>query len=403
MSRLSPRQRLGIVVGVLGAVLVAAVVTAIAIRPAEPAAASREAGPIAITAGTDRCAPQWTSSPGGPQTFAVTNSSVGALELYLEDPSTGDVFIELEGIGPGATQDVSAVLGDGRYDFVCLGEDASPTSGPTVVVSGVGQRSDLTPGVKPVTSNDLASAVTAYKAWISGQLPILQSEVQSLAAALHAGDIAGAKAAWLTGHTQYESLGAAYGAFGDADSDINGSPAPGLTALDDPDLTGFHKIEALLWSGADPATIADVGDKLVSDVNGLVAEFGAARLDPLDIGLRSHEILENAIEFELTGSTDAGSGTSLATIDANLVGTVQAYIPLRQILSDRGYDLQTTDQWLDRSKQLVESFKQADGSWTPLSQLSQADKEKLDATLGQTVELLAPIAAICDVRRGADQ
>ncbi len=48
------------------------------------------------------------------------------------------------------------------------------------------------------------------------------------------GDLTAAKTAWLTAHLTYETLGAAYGAFGDLDTAINGSPAPGHTARTDP-------------------------------------------------------------------------------------------------------------------------------------------------------------------------
>jgi iron uptake system component EfeO len=398
MARLSNRQQTWLVIGLSAAVVAAGVGVASLVRPAT--SASAEDGPLAITVGTDRCGGEWTESTGGVLDFSATNTSIDPLELYLEDPRTHAVYLELEGLGAGATDEVTAVLGDGSYHFVCLPDEGETIIGPTVTIAGAAKRDDLTPAVQPVTSNDLTKPVDDYRAWIEGRLPTLQQDAQQLDSALKADDVAGAKAAWLAGHTEYESLGAAYGAFGDVDGTINGTPAAGLTALTDPDLTGFHRIEALLWSGAAPAEAVPAADQLVTDVASLVADFGAARINPLDIGLRSHEILENAIQFELTGDTDAGSGTSLATIDANLVGTKGAYDPLRDLLSSRGYDLATTDDWIVRSTKLVESFKTADGSWTPIDSLSRSDRQKLDAALSQTVELLAPVAAICDVRKG---
>jgi iron uptake system component EfeO len=112
--------------------------------------------------------------------------------------------------------------------------------------------------------------------------------------------------------------------------------------------------------------------------------------------------MENTIQDQLNGDSDAGSGTTLATVDANIAGTIAAIEPLRALLASRGYDLEKTDDWLARAATLVESFHQLDGRWTPITGLSTADRQKLNATLDQTVELLAPIAAICEVRRGAD-
>ncbi|GAA3156073.1 hypothetical protein GCM10017687_87630 [Streptomyces echinatus] len=49
--------------------------------------------------------------------------------------------------------------------------------------------------------------------------------------------------------------------------------------------------------------------------------LGADPDGPRPAGLRAHEILENTVQFELTGRTDYGSGSNLATARANLDGT----------------------------------------------------------------------------------
>ena len=43
------------------------------------------------------------------------------------------------------------------------------------------------------------------------------------------------------------------------------------------------------------------------------ASWPRTEINLLDIGLRTHEILENALEFQLSGHDDYGSGTTLAT------------------------------------------------------------------------------------------
>lgn len=354
-----------------------------------------------MTAGLDDCGAGWNSSAGGDLSFSVHNSSISSMDVYLQNAKTAAVYAELEGLGPGASANLSAVLGDGSYEFVCIGSDAPITSGKQVEIVNAPGRSDLTPGIVPVTRNDLYGPTQQYSAWITSQLPVLVAGVAGLESSIRSGDRGAAEQAWISAHITYEQLGAAYGAFGDADTAINGTPAAGLASDTDPNLTGFHRIESILWSDQ-PVTSADpFAAQLVSAATTLQTSFATARLDPLDIGLRSHEILENSVQEELNGTDDAGSGSTFATLDANITGTEQAVNPLRDILASRGYDLATLDVWLNRSKQLVESYHQADGTWTPLSTLSRDQREKVDATLGQTVELLAPIASICDVRLGA--
>lgn len=361
--------------------------------------ARQASGQTRVTAGPDNCGDGWTKPSAGIQRFSVKNTSIAGIEVYLQNVVSKVVYFDIEGFGSGATRSARAVLGNGRYRFVCLPADGNAAFGSTVTISGAGAIANRTPGVVPVTRNDLIPAAKAYGDWIVSRLPSLVADAQLLNADVTAGNLGAAKRDWLTAHTEYETLGAAYGAFGGVDNQINGMPASGRAAIDDPDLTGFHKIEALLFGGAPAATITPYTAGLVDAVTRLQNTFPDARIDPLDIGLRAHEILENALQFELTGRTDAGSGTTLATIDANITGTVQALAPLRGILATRYPEIAQTDAWIARSRKLVESFRGPAGTWTPLDELTRADREKLNAAISQTVEELAPIAAICDVRR----
>jgi iron uptake system component EfeO len=263
--------------------------------------------------------------------------------------------------------------------------------------------SALTPGILPVTRNDLYDPTQQYSAWISSRLPILAQDAEALLGSVNSGDRVAAQHDWVTAHVEYEQLGAAYGAFGDADAAINGTVAPGLTASTDPNFTGFHRIESILWdTSTTTSDAAPFAAKLLSDITDLQTAFGKARLDPLALGIRAHEILENAVQVQLNNAADEGSGTTFATLDANVAGTRQAVDPLRPILSARGFDLAALDDSLDRASALVDSYRRPDGSWTPLTELTTAQRQAVNARFDETVELLAPIAAICDIRRSAD-
>jgi iron uptake system component EfeO len=354
-----------------------------------------------ISAGLDDCGRGWTSPHGGRQTFELHNTTVAGEEVYLEDVTSEAVYLDVENLGANARQRVTVTLRDGDYRFVCLPADADPAMGDKVTISGTGAVAGATPAVKPVTRNDLIPALKAYESWIQGRLPVLLKQVEQLEVDIDRGDLAAARDSWLTAHRTYETLGAAYDAFGDFDADINGTPVPGETAAHDRRLEGFHRVEAMLFGGSPAADIAPHAARLVHAVSALRTAFLHDRLDPVDIGLRAHEILENALELELTGRTDAGSHSSLATIDANLTGTRAALAPIRSILSTRYRDLAKTERAIDASQQLVRSFRGAGGRWRPLSSLSRSQRERVDAQISGTLELLAPIAAICDPRRSA--
>jgi iron uptake system component EfeO len=392
----------------IAVVVAVGVVVTLATRAPQRAGAGAGTGKspqsYALTANRSTCGVGWgTRVPGGAQNFTIANGNDAPMDIQLEDVGSKKVFLELDGVGAGAKVSAQVVLAKGRYRFACYPEDESPAIGSTVEVGVAPKGAVLSAGVQPLTRNQLDTVAIAYGKWVDGQLPTLQQQVARLDADAAAGDLAAAKADWLTAHLSYETLGAAYDAFGDHDAEINGMPASGQTALSDPDLTGFHKIEALLWSGAPASAVAAQTHALVQAVASLIADPGTSQIDPLLIGLRSHEIVENAIQFELTGATDAGSHTNLATIDANLTGATTALGFLKSDLSARYAELPATEASLASAQKLVESYRQADGSWTPLQSLTRPQREGLDAALDGLVEQLAPVAEIAEPRFTADE
>ncbi|WP_349865761.1 EfeM/EfeO family lipoprotein [Leifsonia sp. WHRI 6310E] len=388
---MSKRSRLTAILVIVGVLVAVAVTLAIAARPAAVASAS---GAYSVSAGLDDCGAGWGDGgtvPGGDEDLTVTNPTVAGMEVYLQEAVGGKVYLDLENLGAGVHAKAHVALGSGRYRFVCLPADADPVRGPTVTVGRAPASAQLTPGMVPVTRGDLIPVALAYGRWVGTRLPVLQQQVAALSADAEEGDLAAAKRDWLAAHTTYETLGAAYDAFGDVGDQIDGLPRDGLT--------GFHLVESQLWGGAAPATVAASTAQLAAEVGSLAGTFADAEIDPGAIALRAHEIVEVAVQDVLTGAADAGSGTELATIDANLEGAAQALAPLHDILAPRYADLDRTTQALQRTRTLVESFRAGDGTWTPLAGLDRAQRERLDAALDQDAELLAPVAAICDPRR----
>jgi iron uptake system component EfeO len=117
------------------------------------------------------------------------------------------------------------------------------------------------------------------------------------------------------------------------------------------------------------------------------------------MGLRTHEILENALQFQLTGHDDYGSGTTLATTAANITGTRELLIVLHPLLAARYPGLTAVYAGLDRLDRLVSAAQRPDGRWTPVARLSTVQREQIDAAAGQVLQELAPIASMTEPRR----
>lgn len=367
-------------------------------RPAAKSVPSDGLRHTVVDVAPGSCGAGWSAAQkphAGTQAFDLHNTGPSATEVYLKDPKSGRLFAELEGLAPGATRSMTVDLGSGRYAFECQQEDTDAVTGPTVTVPGNVPQG---PSALPVTVHDLIPPTLDYQKWIQARMAELSTDTGTLKNDIDHGDLAAARRDWLSGHLVYERMGAAYDTFGDADGVINGTTSLGTNPADDPGFTGFHRIEYGLWHGATAASLRGQAATLDKAVKALKAQWSTQQMDPANMGLRAHEIIENAEQFELTGRTDYGSGTNLATASANIDGTREILAELHPLLKTRDPALATLDASLDRTQAALDA-QHHDGRWTPLRDLTRTEREKINADFGDLLEQLAPVAAIFDVRR----
>ncbi|MFF4209580.1 EfeM/EfeO family lipoprotein [Streptomyces sp. NPDC001796] len=392
----SRRARLWAAGGALLTLVLATALLATALGGARRARAAADDGlpHTTVEVSPSGCGRGWDRPVPGLQVFDLHNTSSGPAEVYLEDARTRAVYGEMEGLAPGTTRALTVRLGKGSYAFSCLPDDADAVTGPTVRITS-GQSG---PAAAPVTEHDLIPLAIDYQKWVAGGLDQVVRLTGRLNDAIDGGDLKGARAAWLPAHLEYERLGAAYDAFGDADKQINGTDAGLAGGVHDPSFTGFHRIEYGLWHGQTAAALRAPAGALVKAVTALRDSWAQARMDPAQLGLRAHEILENTVQFELTGRTDYGSGSNLATARANLDGTRAVLSRLHPLLTTRYPDLPGLDRELDRAQHTLDGFHHEE-SWTPLDRLDRSQREQVDAALDDLVERLASVATLCDPRR----
>jgi iron uptake system component EfeO len=357
-------------------------------RPSEAAGADR-AGPV-IEAAVSSCGAGWTRPRAGRQTLRVRNSGSTVAEVMLIDAATGAVYAEVDGLAPGTTRSMRVTLGAGGYAFRCADDGAGdPVTGPRTRVAGSAPGG---PAALPVTENDLYEPTRSYRAYVATGLDRLVARTDALRAAIDRGDLAAARAAWTPAHLAYERLGAAYGTFGDFDDKVNGLPGGLSGGVHDKKFTGFHRVEYGLWHGDAASSLRRPAGRLAGDVRALRAAFANERTDPADLPLRAHEILEDTVRFQLSGAADLGSGTPLRTAAANLEGTRKVIDVLRPLLRPRYPGLAAVDAWMDRLGVLLTEH-------ASLDRLTRIQRERLNGTAGQLLELLAPVATICQPRR----
>ena len=254
----------------------------------------------------------------------------------------------------------------------------------------------------PLPDLDLEAPVHAYRTYVQQNLPRLLAAARHLAADVDAGDLIRARTDWLPAHLDYARLGAAYASFDDFDTRIDGTPDGLPGGIDDPSWTGFSRIEYGLWHGQSAAQVRPFMTGLVADIRGLIRDFPSEDADPADLPLRSHEILENALESQLTGAADFGSGTTLATLDANIDGTEAVLGTLTTLIAVRQPALLAAiNHGIGLLRADLDACRDTNGDWTAVSALTQRQHQQLDGDLGALLEQLAVVPNLLQERTSA--
>ncbi|WP_052441093.1 EfeM/EfeO family lipoprotein [Streptacidiphilus anmyonensis] len=383
-----------------GALALAVAGGAVGLTLALDGSAAAGPAPLAVTVDKHACGAPPARLPAGPVDFEVRDAATTFVSVYVTDPTGARAYAEIRWLGPNHSLPLSASLAAGRYALRCVFSDGPVLTSSTVAVSG--SATDTETGYRPMNSTELEQPVTAYRAYVAAALPHLLDAARTLDADVARGDLAAARTDWLPAHLAYERLGAAYNSFGDFDGDIDGRPDGLPDGVDDHGWTGFLAIEHALWHGAPADRVRPLTQKLVADVNGLIADFPSEDIDSEDLPLRAHEILENALQFQLTGQEDQGSGTTLATLDANAQGTQEVVSLLAPLVRERDPGLvETLDQGLATLRGQLAAAHGSAADWPAAASLDRATRERLDGTLGALLEQLAALPNLLSPRNGA--
>ena len=382
-------------IAALAASILFAAAAGLAVAANDPSA--RNALDLAQAPGT--CGTPPSTIAAGPVTFQVTDDSRDFVNVYVIAAANDDVYAEIQELPPHATLPLSADLGAGNYAVRCVFGDGKSGTSSTIRVSGT--TGEAAPGYPATPDLALQTPVREYSAWIESRLPTLVADCRTLNADVAAGNVPAAKQAWLTAHLDYERLGAAYNAFGDFDDELDGM-ANGLPdGVHDSGWTGFFAIEYALWHAEPTSKVKALTQNLVTTATGLQQDFPSEEIDPGDLPLRTHEILENALEFQLTGIADYGSGTTLATIYANTQGTGELLSILTPLIERADPQLLTAAHQGLAALQQDLTAEHISGTWTPVAQLPTPARDRLDADLGQLLETLSEVPALLYPRTNA--
>jgi high-affinity iron transporter len=126
-------------------------------------------------------------------------------------------------------------------------------------------------------------------------------------------------------------------------------------------------------------------------------QFPSESIPATELPLRTHEILEDALRDELSGDDDYGSGTDMASVEADVDGTRELLKLLAPLLQSRAPDLVATVTTDLNTLDTALAATQVDGQWVAVTQVPIGQREQVDGAIGNALETLDLVPELLQV------
>ncbi len=348
--------------------------------------APKGAKKVAVTLVDSGCTPQQIHVAAGPVSFDVSNGGTSKVsEMELKN-SSGIILGESENVVEGVPGHFSLNLKPGKYVVNCPTGDSEDQGHLVATGTAVGQPTGASAAL-------LAKATAAYKAYVIAQTAELQKKTQEFVAALKAGDVAKAKALFGPARIHYETVEPVAESFGNLDPEIDARINDVASVKD---WTGFHRIERTLWEQNTTKGTEVYANKLMQDVNTLVAKVKTIQLQPAQLANGAVELMNEVANSKITGEEDRYSHTDLSDFEGNLSGSEKAFALLIPALRQTGNGklADTISARFAAVQKTLNRYKRNTAlGYALYTQLTPADRKKFATEVDALDEPLSTVAA----------
>lgn len=221
---------------------------------------------------------------------------------------------------------VAAVLGLALLATACGGDD--PGGGASS--SGSLADRDLSGG----TENPLVlQAVSEYEVYVAGQVDEMIPLTRTFTDAVRAGDLAAAQVAFAPSREPWERIEPIAGLIENIDGAVD-ARVDDFASVDDPEFTGWHRLEYLLFERQSTEGGAPFADQLDADLATLQRELPGLEVPPTAVAIGAAELIEEVSQGKITGEEDRYSKTDLWDFGANVEGAQVVIDELRPALEE---------------------------------------------------------------------
>jgi iron uptake system component EfeO len=247
------------------------------------------------------------------------------------------------------------------------------------------------------TDNPLVTdAVAEYKVYVLEQVDDTIAATTVFTDAVRAGDVEAAKAAFAPSRQGWEAIEPIAGLVEEIDGAVD-ARVDDFEGEDDPNFTGWHRLEYILWEQNTTDGAAEFADKLDADLQTLKTELTAMDIPPAALAVGSAELIEEVSGGKITGEEDRYSHTDLWDFSANVAGAEKGFELLTPAIEEKDPELVTTiDGLFEELDGQLEVYEDGEG-YKSYDALTDADKTAMQTTLAELSENLALVAGVLEL------
>lgn len=362
-------------------------------KPTDPAASGASAasgaatvanadGSFNIAVNDHACEPMEMTVPSGQVVFNIKNNSTRKLEWEILKGVM--VVDERENIAPTLSDKMTVTLLPGEYEMTC-GLLNNPRGKLVVTDSGFKETAG------EADMEKLAQPLADYKVYVQNEAAQLVTKTTAFVEAVKGGRIDEAKAMFADVRIHYERIEPIAELFNELDPAIDAREDDFKAGPQDPDFTGFHRIEYALWIQNSVKGVESVADKLLQDVQKLKQEIDILTFPPSKVVGGAAVLIEEVAATKISGEEDRYSHTDLSDFQANVDGAQKIVELFRPLIEEKDKALlEKVDANFKQINEILAKYKTSNG-FESYDKLSEADRKTLQAPINALAEDLAKL------------
>ncbi|MDQ0888698.1 iron uptake system component EfeO [Paenibacillus sp. V4I9] len=240
-------------------------------------------------------------------------------------------------------------------------------------------------------SKELQEAAKAYNKYVQEQGKQLVAGLEQLDAAVKSGDLKKAQESYGQSRMPYERIEPIIETFSELDG-VMDARVDDFKNEKDPDFTGYHRIEYLLFVKKNVKEAEAFSSRLLEDGKKMQQAIAATTIEPSDFIAGVGELMEEAQATKITGEEERWSGATIPVIRANVEGAQAIYDLIKVELKKKDAVL---DEKISKSLATVietmNTLSPVGATWNDFGKMEQAKqidlKNKLEALAEPLVKM----------------